>query len=373
MAEAEVAPSAPGEKPCAAAADYRGEAPGPLLFHWHPALAAKRPPSRKKAAGGGGRGPARFVLYPLALIGGLYVGAQAYALARGAPLELSGPRLPLDWLPGAAQASQKPKPSSERPRPRAQHAERSSPNRLAPVRGAPRSRLDASPPTPNAQRSTLPDSTPAEVTIRPADAVPADEIARGPGHRPEVALTFDAGADWKPVRPILEALEDAGAQCTFFVTGKWVEANPRSSRAIADGGHELGNHSWDHAAFTGLSDEAIRDQLRRTEEIVQETTHRSTLPYFRPPLGARDRRVRQLAAEEGYRTVYWSLDSRDAVDRGITPAQIRDRVLSRVETGSIVLLHCGSQATADALPEILEGLRGRGLRPVTITQLLKSD
>jgi hypothetical protein len=48
-------------------------------------------------------------------------------------------------------------------------------------------------------------------------------------------------------------------------------------------------------------------------------------------------------------------------------------VLSRVETGSIVLLHCGSQATADALPEILEGLRGRGLRPVTITQLLKSD
>jgi peptidoglycan-N-acetylmuramic acid deacetylase len=200
--------------------------------------------------------------------------------------------------------------------------------------------------------------------------VPGMEIDRGSGRRREVALTFDAGADWRPVKQILEALAVERVKCTFFLTGEWVQRNPRTSRLIVEQGHEIGNHSWNHPPFTSLGDEAIRDQLRRTEGIIQETLGLTSRPYFRPPLGSRDSRVLRVVGSEGFFTIYWTVDSRDSVDPGITSFQIRDRVLGKSGPGSIVLMHCGSQATAGAVPEILRGLKSRGLTPVTISRLL---
>jgi len=196
------------------------------------------------------------------------------------------------------------------------------------------------------------------------------QIDRGTSGRPEVALTFDAGSDPLPTARILEALASARARCTFFLTGEWVERSPALTRRIAAEGHELANHSWDHPPFTRLPDDEIREQLLRTEAIVRETTGRSSRPYFRPPLGDRDRRVLQAVGDAGFYTVYWSLDSRDSVDRGITPEQIRDRVLG-AGPGAIVLMHCGSEASARALPAILAGLAARGLAPVTLSRLLR--
>jgi peptidoglycan/xylan/chitin deacetylase (PgdA/CDA1 family) len=201
-------------------------------------------------------------------------------------------------------------------------------------------------------------------------ALPPVEIDRGVARRHEVALTFDAGSDYRPVRKILETLAKDGTKCTFFLTGEWVQRNPKSTKRIAAEGHEFGNHSWNHPAFTGLSGPEIEDQLTRTEAIIQETAGKSTRPYFRPPLGARDSRVRKAVGSQGFLTVYWTLDSHDSVEKGITAEQIRDRVLGKITPGSIVLMHCGSQASADALSDILEGLKAKGLRPVTVSQLL---
>jgi peptidoglycan/xylan/chitin deacetylase (PgdA/CDA1 family) len=212
-----------------------------------------------------------------------------------------------------------------------------------------------------------------KVSVRPstpAEKVPAVEIDRGTSGRPEVALTLDAGADWRPTRQILETLAKEKVRCTFFLTGEWVRENPKTTARIAAEGHEIGNHSWDHAAFTGLTDAQIKEQLERTEALIRETTGKSSRPYFRPPLGARDARVRQAVADNGYLNVYWTLDSHDSVQKGITASQIKERVLGEIAPGSIVLLHCGSQATADALPEILAGLRERGLSPVPLSRLL---
>lgn len=191
------------------------------------------------------------------------------------------------------------------------------------------------------------------------------------GERPEVALTFDAGAAAEPARRILETLKRTGLKATFFLTGQWVRSNPALARRIVEEGHEIGNHSWDHADFTRLSDAQIRDQLGRTEEEIRRTTGRSSRPYFRPPLGARNRRVRELVANSGYFTVYWSLDSRDSVDKGITAAQIEKRVVEGIAPGAIVLLHCGSEPSAEALDSILEGMRRRGLQQVTLSKLLQ--
>jgi peptidoglycan/xylan/chitin deacetylase (PgdA/CDA1 family) len=309
-------------------------------------MAAKRPRSGGKTGKSGkSRRPrrgfplGRAVLAVLTMAGGLYVGVQAHVLYRDGRLTLPAPE------PEKRAATPTRAPRSERPR-----RERVSGSRTEvarePERNAPAIEDDVDPVSPI-------------------------EISRGAGHRPEVALTFDAGADWKPVRQILRTLAEADVRCTLFLTGEWVERNPKTTRAIVAAGHEIGNHPWDHPTFNGLDNSAIAYQLDRTEAIVRETARRSTRPYFRPPLGARDHRVRQAVADRCYVTIYWSLDSRDSVDKGITSEQVRERVLTGTEPGSIVLLHCGSQASADALPEILQGLKERGLTPVTISRLLQ--
>jgi peptidoglycan/xylan/chitin deacetylase (PgdA/CDA1 family) len=269
--------------------------------------------------------------------------------------------------PAAAEASQLP----DAPAPVAVQTDDAAPvvniTPVTPSAGDPtrpeRPRPDAPP--------VRPQPAPAE-THRPAafSPMPPTEVDRGTGRRREVAITFDAGADYRPARQILDALAAEGVKTTFFLTGEWVRKNPKTARRIAEEGHEIGNHSWNHPAFTKLTDAAIRDQLDRTETIIQDTTGKSSRPYFRPPLGARDSRVLQAVGREGFLTIYWTLDSRDSVDAGITAEQIQERVLGKVSPGSIVLMHCGSQASADALPAILRGLKAKGLTPVSIGHLL---
>jgi peptidoglycan/xylan/chitin deacetylase (PgdA/CDA1 family) len=356
-------------------------------------------PARRK---GGGGLLGRLILYPLAAAGGLYAGIQVYTAYQAPPRHAAGgkrPAVPPRGELRRVRAHENGRGSGDRVR---VASARDEPERVpastppeqselppstgkigdghdhgpevSELRGA---GISASPGTPGADPpggGALPALRPLPPAGRGAgrtfSPLPPLEVARGAGTRREVALTFDAGADYRPAQKILEALAAGGIRSTFFLTGEWVRKNPRTARRIAAEGHEIGNHSWDHPAFTGLTPEEMREQLARTDEVIEEVTGRTTRPYFRPPLGARDSRVLKLLGDEGFLSVYWTLDSRDSVDRGITPEQVRTRVLEQSAPGSIVLMHCGSQPSADALPEILRGLRVRGLTPVTISRLL---
>ncbi len=202
--------------------------------------------------------------------------------------------------------------------------------------------------------------------------VTSREVDRAKVSERLVALTFDAGSSAEPVPQILRALAQRNLRCTFFLTGQWIERYPDMARLIAEAGHELGNHSWSHPAFPALSDDKIREELRRTEEIALRVCGVSTKPLFRPPFGARDERVRSAVAEEGYLTIYWTIDSWDSVKKDITPQMITDRVMRQMRPGSIVLMHCGSEATAQALPQLLNALEAQGYRVVTVSELLQS-
>jgi hypothetical protein len=48
-----------------------------------------------------------------------------------------------------------------------------------------------------------------------------------------------------------------------------------------------------------------------------------------------------------------------------------DTVARGVRNGSIVSLHFGHQGTLTALPAILDGLKAKGLEPVTLSRLLR--
>lgn len=325
-------------------------------------MAAKRKPGGKKNRQTGGAA-VPWVLYPLAVMVGTTAGVLYYFNNQPQPPKAPAP-------PPVARVASTPAPRTAepaRPKPRPQEEPADEPAvtvRTVPAR-----------PKPPVAATTEPTPVTATVTPPPApgtvNPMPPTEIERGAGHRPEVALTFDAGSDWRPVKKILETLEAHQAKATFFLTGEWVEKNPKTTQLIAAAGHEFGNHSWNHPAFTRLPDSEIRDQVRRTDAKITEVTGKSSHPYFRPPLGDRDARVRRLIGDEGFLTIYWSLDSRDSVDKGITADTIRERVLGKSKAGSIVLLHCGSQASADALSGILDGFETKGLTQVPLSRLLQ--
>lgn len=186
----------------------------------------------------------------------------------------------------------------------------------------------------------------------------------------KIALTFDAGASADPTPTVLDALNSAGLKTTFFLTGKWCEQNPGLVRRIRDEGHEIGNHTYSHPDLRKLSDDQIREQLEKTDDLVTRITGKGCDPFFRPPFGGRDNRVLNVVAEAGYTSVYWSIDSWDAFKKGITGEEIEKRVLDRVQGGDIVLMHCGSMPTANVLPSLIKELKSRGYEVVKVSELI---
>lgn len=195
------------------------------------------------------------------------------------------------------------------------------------------------------------------------------EIARGNTERPWIALTFDAGASSEPAHSILDTLRQKDVHCTFFLTGDWVRQNPELVRRMVAEGHELGNHSDTHPQFTELSDEEIGKELAAVEEAVFSLTGHSTKPYFRPPFGNRDDRVRRVVQENGYFTIYWTYFVWDWVE-DTTAEEVLNYALDDACNGAIVVLHLGAPQTAEALPQIIDGLRARGYRLTTLGELL---
>lgn len=219
-----------------------------------------------------------------------------------------------------------------------------------------------------------PASTPT-ATLPPAvgPAASAAEIVRGDTERPWIALTFDTSWDLTPLPSILQTLRQKDVRCTFFVTGITLgqAQGPELVQEIVADGHELGNHSDTHPQFTVLTDEEIGAELATVEDWIMQLTGRSTRPYFRPPFGDRDERVRQVVQENGYLTIMWTYHVWDWVEDR-TAESVYNYAVDGASNGAIVVMHVGAQETADALPRIIEELWARGYRLVTLSELLGS-
>lgn len=214
--------------------------------------------------------------------------------------------------------------------------------------------------------TTTNESSVQATSIKPA----AQEIYRGPADARQIALTFDAGADSDATPMILKALKDADVRATFFLTGKWVEQNPALTKKVAQDGHVIGNHTYSHPDLTKLTDDRIIEQLASTDDLIRQTVGYSTKPLFRFPYGARDVRVLRTIAAQGYRSIYWTTDSLDWKP-DMTPQKEKERILGGLGNGAIILMHCGSEKTADILPELLDEIKSRGYDIATIPEMFE--
>ncbi len=198
-------------------------------------------------------------------------------------------------------------------------------------------------------------------------------IHHGPRDGHEVAITFDDGPDPPYTLEISAILDSYGVKGTFFTVGKALEARPDVSKALLDDGHLLGNHSYHHDAFRWL--DPRYPELEETQQAFKRTL--GVCPaLYRPPHGSHTPFMAKVVSDHGMDTVTWDVSAADwATDDGTLVAR---RVLSKVQPGSIILLHDGSDGNigADrsvlltALPIILDGLRDRGLNPVRLDTLL---
>ncbi|MBC8136626.1 MAG: polysaccharide deacetylase family protein, partial [Fibrella sp.] len=203
-------------------------------------------------------------------------------------------------------------------------------------------------------------------------AGPCEGIWKGQTTERIVALTFDDGPNPSPNRTpaLLNALQEVKASATFFVVGKMVEKSPELVTRMFNEGHEIANHSFSHPNLTYLTASAVERELCRTSVAVRDLT--GVRPrFYRPPGGNFNTQTVDAARALGLAGAYWTLDAIRLETAPLPPRELTKYVLQNVRPGSIVLLHNAPDNTVAAVPDIVRGLRERGYKIVTMSELLK--
>jgi peptidoglycan/xylan/chitin deacetylase (PgdA/CDA1 family) len=194
----------------------------------------------------------------------------------------------------------------------------------------------------------------------------------GGGDRPLVALTFDDGPG-PYTRHTLRVLREHGARGTFFLVAREVlgwpalEDVPRLEAAQG----AVGDHTYDHTSLPGDTADELDHEIGDALTVIQAATGGRTVRLFRPPFGAHDAASDAKVRGLGMLEVLWSVDTADS--RGATADQILATVEHDARAGSIVLLHENRGTTRAVLPGILDALHRKGLRAVTVPELLAAD
>lgn len=213
--------------------------------------------------------------------------------------------------------------------------------------------------------------------LRPPTPKPGPEPARAGGPSEPVpspncadcvAITFDDGPVPETNR-LLDILARKGVHASFFVTGVNSARYPDTLRRVRDAGHTIGNHTDTHPALSRLSDGAIAHQIDVSNRTIKNVTGLTTR-WIRPPYGDYDARVINMARERGLSLALWDVDTLDWQHRN--PATTCSRAVSGASAGSIVLMHDIHAPTVDAAECVIDGLRAKGLRPVSLDEMMRT-
>jgi peptidoglycan/xylan/chitin deacetylase (PgdA/CDA1 family) len=190
-----------------------------------------------------------------------------------------------------------------------------------------------------------------------------------------LALTFDDGPHPEYTPRLLEILDRYQARATFFMVGKVAKRHPELVHRIAQAGHAIGNHSWDHPSFPYITGRERRVQIRACAKAIA--------PYgqklLRPPYGNQSVASRLDALWLGYKVVTWNIVAYDWLDRDAN--WMVDQIVDKIQRGSVILFHdalydniekrfANREPTLQAVDFLLERLCDR-YRFITITELLK--
>ena len=168
---------------------------------------------------------------------------------------------------------------------------------------------------------------------------------------------------------LLQAQEDAKWEMgDLLLLGRAKFGGRGFARAVAAAGHEIGNHGSYHGHPTQLGRAELERMIEENAVLLKEVVGRPASRLFAPPYGEFDQRTVGIAAELGYRTVLWTVDTVDW--KRPAPEVIAERVARKVKNGAIILMH-PTAPTVAALPGIIKDLKARGFRLVTVGEMLR--
>ncbi|MDR3640257.1 MAG: polysaccharide deacetylase family protein [Humidesulfovibrio sp.] len=199
------------------------------------------------------------------------------------------------------------------------------------------------------------------------DVLDAGAFARQERHGHSCAITFDDGPN-KHTAELLDILKGRGIHATFFVLGENVEKEPDLVRRMAQEGHEVDNHSFDHPKLRALNAQQQWEEIEHTERLLKGL---GVVPkFFRPPYGSYNAETVRDAARDNLVLVLWSVDSLDWKYR--TVHDIEAHVVPKTPSTArgIFLFHDIHETTVTAMPDILDKLAKSGCSFVTLSQWL---
>lgn len=194
-----------------------------------------------------------------------------------------------------------------------------------------------------------------------------EPVRQGPPG-PWAALMFNVAWGEEHLPALLKALAGFNVQATFFLDGQWAQKFPEWGRKLQESGHEVASHGFRHDHVEKMDPGSLASLIAENERLLRRQGVQPA-PLFAPPYGEVNGQIVRTAAEMGYRTILWTVDT---VDWKRPPAAvIADRVFRRYVPGSLILMH-PTEPTVQALPIIIQGLHQKGVRLMTVSQLLEA-
>lgn len=185
-----------------------------------------------------------------------------------------------------------------------------------------------------------------------------------------VAISFDAAWGADKTQGIMDILKEYDSNGTFFLVGFWTDKYADMVKKIDENGFEIGTHSNTHPDMTKLSSESIKNELSTSIKLITDITKKE-VKFFRPPYGAYNNTLLDVASDMGLISIQWDVDTLDW--KGLSGEEICTRVLNNVRPGSIILCHNNSDHILDALPLVLDRLKKQGYKVGSVGELVKQD
>ncbi|WCL83422.1 polysaccharide deacetylase family protein [Streptomyces sp. JCM 35825] len=211
---------------------------------------------------------------------------------------------------------------------------------------------------------------------RPPASLLGHEIRRLPTSRKVLALTFNAAWDDSGVDTVLAELRRRRLKATFFPTGRFARDRPRAVRAMG-AEHGLGNHSYSHPYFDGLSTGQREREVRRADTAIRAAAGTEPLPFFRFPYSSTTAESVADINRLGYAAIEFTTDTNGYLGpgAGMTVERVVERAVDAFAPGAIIQMHVGSTGDgvvldAQALPRILDAVRARGYGVVDLRAFL---
>ncbi|WP_428833903.1 polysaccharide deacetylase family protein [Lysinibacillus telephonicus] len=194
----------------------------------------------------------------------------------------------------------------------------------------------------------------------------SEPIYRGNPQKPMVAFLINVAWGNEYIPGILKVLKEHKIKATFFLDGSWTKKNPDLAKMIKEAGHEIGNHAYSHPDLQQRSMAETTEELKKTNDVIEEILGIKP-KWFAPPSGSFNKTTIQVAEQLNMKTILWTVDTVDW--RKPSTSKMVSRIVSKVENGSMVLMH-PTKPTAEGMEAMITGIKEKGYQLGTVSELM---